>query len=169
MPYAPWISPKSSNYLHSREVRKRQGEAEGRNYSRSSKLLPMDQPRYEFHWTSNFLSLFNSDPNYTHYLYFCVTPLFFFFFYSLPRRYPFNDHRYFLLFVRFCDHAIPDARLHCSVYRFSDLSEVTFYVFFLFFIWFFFASWALGTIFIKRIVLVFAVTGAHCTFNFSLF
>lgn len=46
MPYAPWISPKSGNYLHSRQVRKRRREGRGRskrvrrNYSRSAKLLP---------------------------------------------------------------------------------------------------------------------------------
>lgn len=43
MPYAPWISPKSGNYLHSRQVRKRRGRRSKRvrrNYSRSAKLLP---------------------------------------------------------------------------------------------------------------------------------
>lgn len=47
MPYAPWISPKSGNYLHSRQVRKRQGPREGeRNYSRSAKLLPGRSPNF---------------------------------------------------------------------------------------------------------------------------
>lgn len=45
MPYAPWISPKSGNYLHSRQVRKGRGRRRRskrvrRNYSRSAKLLP---------------------------------------------------------------------------------------------------------------------------------